>query len=103
MVQFVLQADDVRALIQDAMPPVSQPPTLQKSQLMTTVADNTSSSSGNRLVLVLSLYKSDSVSTLFGEDVHTFFLDSMLRLFHLTCIVLSESTLKMGFKSAFPL
>ena len=40
-------ADDVRALIQDAMPPVSQPPTLQKSQLMTTVADNTSSSSGN--------------------------------------------------------
>jgi hypothetical protein len=71
LVQFVLQADDVRALIQDAMPPVSQPPTLQKSQLMTTVADNTSSSSGNRLVLVLSLYKSDSVSTLFGEDVHT--------------------------------
>jgi hypothetical protein len=35
LVQFVLQADDVRALIQDAMPPVSQPPTLQKSQLMT--------------------------------------------------------------------
>jgi hypothetical protein len=35
------------------------------------------------LVLVLSLYKSDSVSTLFGEDVHTFF--------HLTCIVLSEN------------
>jgi len=60
------------------MPPVSQPPTLQKSQLMTTVADNTSSSSGNRLVLVLSLHKSGSVSALFEVDLLT-----MLGLFHL--------------------